>query len=242
MRKISTARLIVATVSVLSFGVVVQGQTRAELLAQLETKRAEIRIVEKQFLAPSDDDRATFSEFLKQPDRGLIRLLPREDFDGFRDKPSPLTIRGGGAYYSFVRLTHEYGYGSDIELSRGELSVGFAGFDYGAIALIGDVPLEEVTSELPAAAFLINYTPPSSEPAAREEGRSFWPGKALDGLTYSRRLPVKVNGTYLLRSISYENSDVLVALRVVRKDTDGSLIIAWKMLEKFPTPKVARNE
>ena len=38
-----------------------------------------------------------------------------------------------------------------------------------------------------------------------------------------------------------DQADVLVALKVVRQDTDGSLIIAWKLLQKYPAPKLARN-
>jgi len=54
-------------------------------------------------------------------------------------------------------------------------------------------------------------------------------------------LPVKVNTTYLLRSINYVASDVLVAFRVVRKDSDGSIIIIWKLLKNYPRPKLARS-
>jgi hypothetical protein len=45
-----------------------------------------------------------------------------------------------------------------------------------------------------------------------------------------------------LRSINYSDSDVLVAFRVLRKDTDGSLIIAWKMLKEYPVPDLARDK
>lgn len=52
-------------------------------------------------------------------------------------------------------------------------------------------------------------------------------------------LPARVNDTYLLRSISYSESDTLVAFRVVRQDEDGSLIIAWKLLKQYPPPDLA---
>jgi hypothetical protein len=74
------------------------------------------------------------------------------------------------------------------------------------------------------------------------EQRRFGTGATIDGVAYKRRLPVEIGATYLLRSITFEEADVLVAFRVVREDADGSLIIAWKMLEKYPTPKLARND
>ena len=242
MRKASAASLIVATLSILFINLVAQGQSRQELLAQIENKRAELQTLQEKFLAPSDGDRSAFSEFLKQPGTGLIRLLPRESFDETPQKHGKLTIRGGGAYYSFVRLTHEYGYGSDIELQQKHLSVGFAGADYGIVTIIDEVPLENVTPELPPAAFLLAYNPPSEEAAVRQEGQTFRDaGKTIDGVAYRSRLPVQVNATYLLRSISYRDSDVLVAFKVVRQDSDGSVVIAWKLLKKFPKPELTRS-
>lgn len=238
MKSIIAATLFIVTCSPSAFS---QSDSRTSLLKELETKRAELGKLELRVLEPAAEDRQTYAELLAHRDTGLIRLLPREKYDSHANNKSGLTIRGGGAYYSFVRLTHEYGYGSDIQLEQNYLSVGFAGADYGIMTLIDEVPLENVTSELPPVAFLLGYMPPREDAAARQEGRSFWPEKAVNGVTYTRRLPVKVNATYLLRSISYDNSDVLVAFRIVRKDSDDSLIIAWKLLKKFPKTELTRT-
>jgi hypothetical protein len=238
MKRIFAASFLVAVSSFIAFG---QTPSRAEVLSEMETKRAELAKLETQFLSPSAEDRAAYAEFLAQPDTGLIRLLPREKFDSFPNKSSALTIRGGGAYYSFVRLTHEYGYGSDIELSSGYLSVGFAGADYGMLIKLDEARLEDISSELPGVAFLAKYKAVTTEPEARIEQRRFRTGTVIDGVTYKERVPVEAGATYVLRSIDFDTSDVLVAFRVVRQDTDGSLIIAWRMLEKYPTPRLARN-
>lgn len=230
-----------ALLSVFQVTALGQSPSREDLLRQLETKRAELQKLEEQFLAPSDEDRTAFAEFLKQPNTGIIRLLPREVYDLFPNKPSKLTIRGGGAYYSFARLTHEYGYGSDIELASGYLSVGFAGANYGLMIDLGDVSLDEITSDYPGARSLADYAAAKDEPQARVEQRQVQVGRILDGATYKERLPVKTGTTFLLRSINYDSTDVLVAFRVVRKDTDGSVIIAWRLLKQYPTPKLARN-
>jgi hypothetical protein len=66
-------------------------------------------------------------------------------------------------------------------------------------------------------------------------------GMMLDGFHYQRSVPVQVNSTYLLRSIAYHTGDVLVAFKLVRQDTDGSVIIAWKLLKRYPTPELKRN-
>jgi hypothetical protein len=219
-----------------------QTQTREDLLKQIEAKRAELNALEKDFLAPSEEDRKSHADFLRTPDTGLIRLLPRETYDDNAAKDRQrIVTRGGGAYYSFTRLTHEYGYGSDIELSQDQLSTGFAGADYGLLTSLGDVPLESVSLETPAVNVFAAYNPPSEEPKARIEQRRFQMGADLQGISVSRHLPLKLNSTYLLRSVNYRESDVLVAFRVVRIDSDKSAIIIWKLLKKYPTPQLAYN-
>jgi hypothetical protein len=59
-----------------------------------------------------------------------------------------------------------------------------------------------------------------------------------NGAIYIDRVPALVSTTYVLRSVNYRGSDVLVAVRVVRQDTDGSMILLWKLLKKFPKPEL----
>jgi hypothetical protein len=214
----------------------------------------EDRVLKKGLLAPSVQDRTDHKAFLTQSNTGLIKLLPYE-----RANESLLKIRGGGAYYSFHHISHEYGRGSDIELVRpliimsggavprgvlegryDSLSVGFAGADYGMMTILGNVPLSEINAKDPRARFLAEYEPPRSDPEARCERRRFVVGERIDGLVYRNRLPVQVGATYLLRSINYDESDVLVAFQVARRDNDGSVIIAWKLLKEF-TPRKLEN-
>jgi hypothetical protein len=89
--------------------------------------------------------------------------------------------------------------------------------------------------------FLADYSTVLEEPQARVEQRRFGGGTNIDGVMYSQRVRAQVKATYIVRSINYSSSDVLVAFRVLRKDTDGSLIIAWKMLREYPIPDLARN-
>ena len=245
MRQIFTSLFLLLVVSGFSVNTWGQSPSREEVLKQIEDKRAELQKLEKQFLAPSKEDCATYAEFLRQRDTGLIRLLPRETYesDTYQSKnKKTLTVRGGGSYYSFTRLSHEYDYGTDIGLEQGYLKVAFAGADYGMLTNLGDVPLEEVTVENESVSFLSEYKAATEEPQARSEYRKFANGTTVNDSLYTTRLPVTVNTTYLLRSISYDTSDVLVALRVIRKDADDSLIIAWKLLKKNPKPALARNK
>jgi len=236
-------RIVTAIIFVLltcSISVLAQSESQEDLLKQIEAKRADLAVLENRILSPSAEDKAGSAEFLKQDGTGLIRLLPREKYDETANKMT-LTVRGGGAYYSFGRLTHQYGYGSDIALEQGYLSVGFAGCDYGMILKAGPVSLDEISVEHTSALFLAAYRPAATEPQARVEQRRFGTGDVIDGIKYSERAKAEVGMSYVLRSISYDRSDLLVAFKVVRQDTDGSLIIAWKLLQKFPKPELARS-
>jgi hypothetical protein len=204
----------------------------------------EARVIKKGLLAPAAQDRTNHAAFLKQSNTGLVRLLPYQP-------ANESLVRGGGAFYSFHYLSHQYGLGSDIQLRRpviitsgsvsrkslegihDMLSVGFAGADYGMLTNLGMVPLDEITAKDPRALFLAKYEPPRSDPEARCEARRFVSGETIDGLVYKRALPVQTGVTYLLRSINYGASDVLVAFRVARRDDDGSVVIAWKLLKDF---------
>src|ERR1044072_386582 len=121
LRKLYAVALLSAMTLLLAPSVLAQADARAQAAAEIESLRAQIKAKETLLLSPSKEDRKEHALFLAQPDTGLVRLLPREKWDG------KLSMRGGGAYYSFSRRTHEYGSGSDIQLQRDNLSVGFAG-------------------------------------------------------------------------------------------------------------------
>src|SRR5215208_5054783 len=105
MKKISIATAILVALFLAAVSSFAQTQSREDILKQIEAKRAELDSLEKRFLSPSEADKAKYADLLRQPNTGLIRLLPREKF-GNNNQRNGLSINGGGAYYSFVRLTH----------------------------------------------------------------------------------------------------------------------------------------
>ena len=216
--------------------VMAQGDARAQAAAEIESLRAQIKAKEAVLLSVSKEDRKEHAAFLAQPGTGLVRLLPRETWD------SKLSTRGDGAYYSFARRTHEYGRGNDIQLEMDNFSVGFAGADFGFMLNLGDTPLEMLSLDAEALRFPSSFKAPTVEADARAAHRSFWePGRRENEFVYKSRLPVDAGSTYVVRSISYDDSDVLVAFRVLRKDSDGSVVLLWKMLQEFQKPTLQRS-
>lgn len=242
MKKIAIALKPIVAIIFSAISICAQTQSREDLIREIESKRAELLKLETALLLPVEGDKTSNAEFLRLPDTGLIRLLPREKYDPVITMGNKITpmVRGGGAYYSFAHMTHEYG-NSDIGLEDGWLSTGFVGASYGIMTSLGNIPLDKITLDAPAFQFLATHTPPNDEPKARIEQTKWSKGETLAGTTYSRRLRLSANTTYLLRSVDYFSSDVLVAFRVVRIDTDGSAIILWKLLKKYSVPQIARN-
>ena len=206
-----------------------QTNDRAQAVTEFEDLLGKMKALENRLLVVSAEDKAAFADFLKQPDTGLIRLLPREKYD------MKLSIRGGGAFYSFTRLSHEYG-SADILLEQGKFKSGFAGFDFGLFISLGDLPLEGVTLENAEVNALAEYQAPPTEAEIRAQYQQTHQGIKLGEFTAASRSPAKVGTTYALRSLEFDVSDVLVAFRVIRQDQDGSVVLLWKTLKKFPVP------
>lgn len=245
MKKIIAVTALGLTLIVASLTATAQTQTREELLKEIHTKRAELVALEDKFLEPSDADREANATVLAEPDTGIIRLLPRDKFDSaaYKDRAKKtLTMNGGGAYYSFVLSTHEYGRGSDISLDNGKLGVGFAGYDHGLMLNLGDISLHQLNLDHPAVRAVLEYKPATKELEIRRQQRALWQGVDLNGYVFKDGAPAKASNSYLVRSVSYDSSDIVVAFRITREDADGSLIVLFKVLKKFPIPKPERTQ
>jgi len=199
---------------------------------KIEAAKKEAERLEQAILQPDKDDLiAAGKENVK-----VFRLLPREKYDrGF------FKVRGGGSYYSFTNQSHSYNEIPQIGLEQNYLKVGFYGASYGFLADLGEIGLAKIDDKTKGVYFLASYKPPLELEKARieqEKARGF----EMESIAYKQRLPVTVGHSYIVRAISYDEADVLVAFKVYRQeDTDGSLIIFWKLLDSFEKPLLARN-
>jgi hypothetical protein len=155
-----------------------------------------------------------------------------------REPKHAYTLPGGGAYYSFTKLNHVPNLWADLRFTDGKLEVAFGMEVVGALTMLGDVPLDSLTTESEGVSLLAKYEPPSEVKRAKREHERFKGGVALDHLLFKTAFQVQKNMTYALRSIAYNRSDLLVAFRVLRQEEDGSVLLLWKRIEKFPTPKL----
>ncbi len=209
-------------------------QSDSDKIARIKKDLAEIADLEASLLAPPPDITSKYAEFLKTPETGIVKLFRRGTR---RDVMGPRM--DGGAYYSFVRRSHEYGQGNDIELDEGGLfKVGFAGADYGFFISLGRGEIESIPQE--------SQNPPAWLTAsARKAWESAWSYRTPTSIEEFRKearaaenhiLP-RDGVVYLLRSIAPRRSDVLVAFKV-EKTLDDSVVIVWRLLNNWPTPEI----
>ena len=212
-------------------------------------KKPKLSKVAKAALAPPDDLKLAFKDFLKQKNTGLIRLLPRKEnkerlMVSAKNPTVYIPFRDGGSTYSFSNRKYSDGYvlpeislGKDFNYPPGKAFwVVSVGADFGFITKLGNVALEDVTVDRKEARFLVDLVAPNREPAAREYQRMSALGFEINGVFYRMLAPAENNTTYLQRTIDYDRADLLVAFRTVREEPDGSFVILWKILKKNPTP------
>ena len=204
---------------------------------------------EKQLLESNSEDLTTYEGFLRLPDTGLFKLRPYETYnpygfvsiDVLKLKSVILPIRGWGAYYSFTQRRHELDKWSEIGLSKGELYFGFTDDSLGLVTVLGDVSLESVTLETPAAQYMDAITLPDNYEQVELQNDINRQAFVVGGLSYSASAAAGVGSSYLLRSTYYSRADTLIAFRVIRQDGDGSLYILWKRLKSYQTPVLKRT-
>jgi hypothetical protein len=209
---------------VLILSAVTSAQTRQQASDNLSRLKEEANHLESVILSPDKED----IDLADREKVNVFRLLSREKYDN-----SFSTIRGGGAYYSFTTKSHSYSGISQIQLQQNKLSVGFAGVNYGFMTDLGETSLAEINEKTKGFNFLIEYQPPANE---QQRARGF----DFEGANFKDNLPATVGHSYFLRAISYDQADVFVALKIQRKDTDGSLIIFWKLIKQFDKPTLIR--
>lgn len=205
---------------------------------------------------PSAAVRTKYLEFLKGTESGLIVLAPT--FDCARnavvvdasERCTMFDFPGAGSAYSFRYENYRIPRLSDISFT-GEQFLTVGDFTQGIITVIGDVPIEQVSSETSGMPFLNSFVPKASD-----TDKDFISGTERDGFTYKRSWEAATDTTYLMRSIafrgqsyrSFENvsydefdfdkrRDVIVAFRIAERNADGSITLVWKKLadERSPT-------
>jgi len=217
-------------------------------------------------IQPSQDDLRKHSVFLKTKDTGIFRLVPDS---GCAVSTKVLVVSpecqkysmpGGGSSFSFRIKNYRISRLADLTFTgKGIIAKGvlleaiFVG--------LGDIPLDKVSLKTHGTRFLRKKKPSETAEEAHDFAKDLMDGTTRDGFAYGRGVLANENRTFVVRSIAFRGKwlnaaggvtynelefdkrrDVIVAFRIVRKDSDGSIIILWKRLQNIRSPKMDIEE
>lgn len=206
-------------------------------------------------ITPANEDVLLFQDFLKKKNTGLAKIFPDPkcgseflvDLENLQCAAA-LSIPGRGAYFSFrVKKNYPFAY-SDIHFEDGNFKVGGRS-ELGIISNVGNRNIDSIEPSSPEIAFFQRFKPEKTEAKIRVQELQVKRGFSENGFTYSDKAEVKVNDTYVVRTVAfrfYEQNfndkrvDIIVVFRVVKQDADGALTILWRRLNKKESPFVTR--
>jgi hypothetical protein len=220
---------------------------------------------ELSLLAASDEDRTRYSSFLKQPGTGLIKLIRDFGCDDFSSAPRneevcrQFTMPGGGSAFSFRQADYQFWKLADL-LYDGKAFLAFGQMSLGFLVDLGNVPLENIRPDSNDLAFMLDFVPAQDNDQVVKQNTSMIDGLNDNGMVFKKFLPVKVNDTYVIRSIAFKGKvprehydikydeldfdhrkDIVVAFRVLRQDFNGTVTLIWKILQTKPSPELRNS-
>ncbi len=215
---------------------------------------------QKKQLQPKAEYLSKYAQFLAQPKTGIFRLLPDNDCAEnalvVKANEDCLKTIPDSSFYSFREIEHTHEAVADIRLKDGIL-VTDGVLAHGMIVNLGDVVLDKVSLGDESLIYLRNYQPKELSRDALKQHKELQSGVKLGKYEYRSIHYAKENSTYVLRVIAYKGSifrsfrgfnydllegdkriDLTVAFRIIRKESDGSVTMIWKELERRKSPKL----
>jgi hypothetical protein len=214
-----------------------------------------------------EDDLRQFNYFLRQPKTGIVRLhnadvcLPNKNIIQ-AESNCPNNVSGKATGFSFRRDDYNFDSFSDIFFSKNSFSAPGM-FTVGIFSRLGEtIEIGTLTAASDGVRQLVEFTAPETQDEAERLLFLMKTGAEVGGRVYKSSAEVKINETYVLRSIAYrgkalrqvengfkvnvldtdERSDVLIVFRPVRKHDDGSVTLIWKELARKSVPKIVLKE
>ncbi len=215
---------------------------------------------QKRQLQPKAEDIAEYSQFLAQSNTGIFRLLPDKGCEDnaliLKADEDCLKAIPDSSFYSFRETEHTHEAVADIRLKNGFLITDGV-LAHGIMVNLGDVSLENVLVSDANLIYLRNYQPKELSRDALKQRNELQGGVKLGKYEYRSIHSAQANSSYVLRVIAYKGSifrsfrgfnydllegdkriDLMVAFRIIRKESDGSVTLIWKELERRKSPKI----
>ena len=205
----------------------------------------------KALLTPAEKDYADYKQFLKKSKTGIAKIFPDIGCNRFlvdaNDQRCAQAAQmfGQGAYYSFRKKNNNDAPWFDIYFADGKFSVIKSAETLGFWADLGDLPIESLEKTSPELVKLREYQLPQTESDLKSEKSKFENAASNGNQFLTAKVKIKSNTTYGLRLSFWksqynggEDTDLLIGLRVIRENEDGSVTFIWRELGRKGTSKL----
>jgi len=213
-------------------------------------------------VAPSEAWLTRYADLLRQPKTGIFKLVPDT---GCTNNLRVVDAREGCLKYAMPGSANSYSFRTESYRIRHLADLTYDGEDvfltgifmHAIISDLGDVPLEQMSTEAPGMKFLSDFKPSATAQEVGLIDSTFLKGIQVKGYRYSKSVPAKVDSTYGFRGVAYrgkvvrsvqglryneldydDREDVLIAFRIVERAQDGSITIVWRQLSKLESPRI----
>jgi len=153
------------------------------------------------------------------------------------DMNNAVGLNGAGAYLSFATAAQDDAFEPDLSFDL-YFHSGFYGGARGAVMPVEGVRLANLASESSPCPPLVDAETWNTLWAESKMDERSIPAvfaNRMSRIAYDRSIPV-VGGTYLVRSLSPGEHDLLGAFEVVARD-QNSVTIAWRVLKRWDVPR-----
>ena len=134
--------------------------------------------------------------------------------------------------YSFMQLSGSYPF-PEIEYKNNSLQFKNSEESFGFITNIGGTLLETINEQNKEFIALAKYE-------LSEKFNSIENEYSNEGITFRHKIQIVVGNSYLIRAFNQWGNDGIFAVKVHRKDSDGSIVLFVKLIKDFS--RVGKNK
>lgn len=220
---------------------------------------------ELDMVAPEAADIVAHSQFLKQKDTGIVKLIADQgcskDLLVADSRPHCVkySMPGAASSFSFRMESHWLRHLSDITFDGEKFLSSLGELTNGILIDIGDVPLDRIDPRERQYQTVRSFAAPVEMQKASNLAALLETGINDGEIVYKSSAQAKENSTYLLRSIAYRGDsmriiedvafnefdfdvreDLFAVFRVIRLAPNESVTIVWRILERKESPKLKK--
>ncbi len=216
---------------------------------------------DKRLIAVDRSDRKKYAKFLSKSNTGIVRLHDAQKCEKSKHAINvangcPWNIYGKATAFSLRKEQYVFGWLSDLKFLRGKLRVDGI-YTLGFITQLKDVSINDIGLNHAGLKDMVGFVPSDQKSEIIRQRDLADRGFLIEGRKYKTSLAVSKDATFAFRIIAYrgrvekkfgeskidildgdKRGDVVGVLKLIRENSDGSIVLLWKKLSEKSSPKL----